>query len=147
MSTRVPLDKRRRLSPVVAGLAAWVLPGFGHWLIGERGRGLILFVTLSLTYWTGVCIGGPTYTTDASENRLWFVAELGMGPQVLALFLASKDKARTPEQMPVWPDSEIALIYAGVAGLLNLLTIFDAIGRAADGQAPTSSTSGPSPPS
>jgi len=147
MAARVPIRKRKRVSPVVVGLAAWILPGFGHFLVGERARGLILCVTLLLTYWTGVCVGGPTYTTDATENRLWFVAELGMGPQVVALFMASKDRPRTPEEMPVWPDSEIALIYAAVAGLLNLLVIFDAVGRAAGaGVVTATERPGSSPP-
>ncbi len=123
-------DASRRaesLNPVLAGLAAWAVPGLGHWLLGQRSRAIILFVTIMMTYWTGVATGGVRYTVDPTGNTLWFVAQAGAGPQVLALFAAT---ARRDVPAVPWPDSDIAVIYAGVAGLLNMLVILDAIGRA-----------------
>jgi hypothetical protein len=114
-------------NPVLIGLAAWALPGLGHWLLGQRSRAIVLFVTIMLTYWTGIAVGGVRYTIDPTGNRLWFVAELGAGPQGIAAYLATMH--REPPAVP-WPDSDIAVIYAGVAGLLNMLVILDAIGRA-----------------
>ena len=141
------MPKRKdNINPVLAGLAAWALPGLGHWVLGQRARAAILFVTLTLTYWTGAAVGGVGFVADPTEANLWFLAELGMGPQVVALNLATS-KIKRAGQPVVWPDAEIALIYAGVAGLLNLLVIFDAIGRAAG--LPTTartSTTGRSPP-
>ncbi len=115
------------LNPALIGLAAWALPGLGHWLLGQRSRALIVFVTIMLTYWAGVATGGVRYTVDPGGNALWFVAQAGAGPQVLALFAAT---ARRNVPAVPWPDSDIAVIYAGVAGLLNMLVILDAIGRA-----------------
>lgn len=114
-------------NPVVIGLAAWAIPGLGHWLLGQRSRAIVLFLTIMLTYWTGIAIGGARYTIDPIGNRLWFVAELGAGPQSIAIFLATM--RQEPPAVP-WPDSDIAVIYAGIAGLLNMLVILDAIGRA-----------------
>jgi hypothetical protein len=107
-------------SPALVGLAAWALPGLGHWLLGQRSRAIVLFVTIMLTYWTGIAVGGIRYTVDLPTNALWFVGELGAGPQVVALYLATMR-----QELPAvpWPDSDIAIIYAGVAGLLNMLVI------------------------
>lgn len=115
-------------NPAIIGLAAWAVPGLGHWLLGQRSRAIVLFVAIMLTYWTGVAVGGVRYTADPTGNTLWFVAQTGVGPQVLALYMAT---ARQEVPAVPWPDSDIAVIYAGVAGLLNMLVILDAIGRAA----------------
>lgn len=119
---------KNRPNPALVGLAAWAVPGLGHWLLGERTRAVILLVTIMATYWVGVLIGGVRYTADPHVVTLWFVAELGVGPQVLALYLAT---ATQPVPAVPWPDFDIAIIYAGIAGLLNMLAILDAIGRAA----------------
>ncbi len=131
--------------PAVVGLAAWALPGLGHWVLGQRGRAIILCVTIMLTYWTGVAIGGVRYTVDPAGNALWFLAQSGAGPQVIALYMAT-----VRQEVPAvpWPDSDIAIIYAGVAGLLNMLVILDAIGRAAGIEAVPveAGGTGPAPP-
>lgn len=31
------------VTPAVAGVVAWLIPGGGHWLLGRRGRGLAFF--------------------------------------------------------------------------------------------------------
>jgi hypothetical protein len=115
-------------NPAIVGLAAWAVPGLGHWLLGLRSRAIVLFITIMLTYWTGLTVGGIRYTIDPTGNTLWFLAQAGAGPQVMALYAATAHK-----EVPAvpWPDSDVAVIYAGVAGLLNMLVILDAIGRAA----------------
>lgn len=129
MATRSPSGDSSRPNPALIGLAAWALPGLGHWLLGQRTRAIILCAAIVLTYWIGVLVGGIGYTVDPSGNSLWFIAQLGVGPQVVALWLTTLHQAGPP---PVpWPDADIAIIYAGIAGLLNMLVILDAVGRAA----------------
>lgn len=128
MARRSQASYLDRPNPALIGLAAWALPGLGHWLLGQRIRAVILLVTIMVTYWLGVAIGGVRYTIDPSGNTLWFIAQLGVGPQVVALWIATT--ARTLVPAIPWPDSDIAIIYAGVAGLLNMLVILDALGRA-----------------
>jgi hypothetical protein len=55
--------------PVVAA-AGWVVPGLGYWLVGERARGVIVFVTVLAMFLGGVLIAGirvidvPGYDED-----------------------------------------------------------------------------------
>jgi hypothetical protein len=130
MARREQTGQSDGMNPALVGMAAWAVPGLGHWLLGQRLRAVILFVTIMATYWIGTYVGGARYTVDPQQgNTLWFIAQLGVGPQVVALWLATATKG-LPSAVP-WPDADIAIIYAGIAGLLNMLTILDAVGRAA----------------
>ena len=120
----------------LAPVLAWLLPGLGHWWIGERLRGVIFFVVLTVTFWGGVAIGGVRTTVTPVENGAWIAAQLCMGPQALgALYLSHRqiEVAKARQQEPyraLWPASSISVVYAGVAGMLNLLVILDALARA-----------------
>ena len=120
----------------VAGLLAWLVPGLGHFFIGDTGRGLVFFVTITVTFWTGVAIGGVRSTVDPQHRKLWFVAQLCTAGHTLGAYglhsvLAAEEKGRTtPPAMAHWGSVDVAVHYTGVAGLLNLLIIFDALGRA-----------------
>jgi len=125
----------------IAAMLAWVLPGLGHWYLGHRQRAIIFFVTMSVTFWAGVAIGGVRSTITPRDNGPWIAAQLCVGPQsLLALYWSERLAERAireagPGQKPTkykasWPASNISVVYAGVAGLLNLLVIIDALARA-----------------
>jgi|CXWL01.1.fsa_nt_gi hypothetical protein len=119
-------------STVLTALFAWILPGLGHWWIGQRGRAIIFFVVTTVTFWGGVAVGGVRSTVSSNENGAWIAAQLCMGPQALgALWLSNQYRMRTDEQRfrAAWPASNISVVYAGVAGMLNLLIIIDALSR------------------
>lgn len=131
----------KRLEPVsflrapIAGILAWVVPGLGHIYLGERNRGLILLVTISLTFWSGVAIGGVGATVNPREQRLWFMAQSLTGGQALVAYTLSnremaKSKVGNSVVLSHWLAADVGRHYSGVAGLLNLLVILDAIGRA-----------------
>jgi len=124
----------------IAGLLAWLIPGMGHIYLGFRRRGIILLVTITLTFWTGVAIGGVRGTVDPNNRRAWFVAELCTGVNAIAaLYLHhSLGMAKAPAQnrsgkqdyVGHWLSVDVGIHYAGVAGLLNVLVILDAVARA-----------------
>ena len=119
-------------SAPLAALLAWFLPGLGHWYIGERQRALIFLVFTSVTFWAGVAIGGVRSTVTARENGPWIAAQLCIGPQALAALYLSNEYAKRPDQESFkapWPASNISVVYAGIAGLLNLLVIIDVLAR------------------
>ena len=120
----------------VAGLLAWLIPGLGHLYLGYRGRGIVLLATITVTFWTGVAIGGVRATVDPQERKLWFVAQIGTGGNtVVALALHRRVELHLPpteRSGPVahWLSADVGVHYTGIAGLLNLLVILDAIVRA-----------------
>lgn len=117
----------------VAGNLAWLVPGLGHLYLGQRVRGLVFLVTIVATFWTGVAIGGVRNTVDPVERRLWFVAQLctaGNTAVAWALNRVTADEGATKSAPAHWTSAEVGVHYTGVAGLLNLLIVLDAISRA-----------------
>ena len=119
----------------IAGLLSWILPGLGHLFLGDKARGITCLITVTATFWTGVAIGGVRSTVDPQERKLWFVAQLGTGGNTLAAYaihrgLRAKDTPDTPKFFGHWASIDVGVHYTGVAGLLNLLVMFDAIARA-----------------
>ncbi len=124
----------------IAGLLAWLIPGMGHIYLGFRRRGLILLVTITLTFWMGVAIGGVRGTVDPNNRRAWFAAELCTGVNALAaLYIhynlgmvprAAPNRSGRQEYVGHWLAVDVGIHYAGVAGLLNVLVILDAVARA-----------------
>jgi hypothetical protein len=141
ITTTNPADGRTttRRSTSLAAALAWVLPGLGHWYLGLRGRAIVLFVTITVTFWCGVAVGGVQSTVNAGENGAWLAAQLCAGVQTVAALMWSKSLSQGPELEAIYPAVDIAVVYAGIAGLLNLLVIIDALARA-------ESSEGPRPP-
>lgn len=114
----------------VAGLLAWILPGAGHFYVGQWKRGLIFLVAIGATFWSGVAIGAVRYTVDPHERTAWFMAQLCTGTHGLAAcFWGESVRSHTPAPTasPSYRSSDTGVVYSGVAGLLNLLVIVNAL--------------------
>jgi len=138
---------------------AWIVPGAGHLYLRRPVRAAIIFITIAVTFWAGIAIGG-VMTVDRENEPWWFAADMltgvhglvswgrqhrvqeqaivdakltpsdqtgrtGAGRQTAAAqeiheVLAERNLALVP------PVDTVARAYAGVAGLINLLCIFDA---------------------
>ena len=120
----------------VTGLLAWLVPGLGHIYLGDRGRGIVCLVTITATFWTGVALGGVRTTVDPHNRKLWFLAQVcTAGNTVTGYALhrsiaAGESDGRKQVVTAHWASVDVGVHYTGVAGLLNLLVIFDALGRA-----------------
>ena len=120
----------------VAGLLSWLIPGLGHIYLGQRARGWICLVTITATFWTGVAVGSVQSTVAPRARKLWFVAQLFTGGNTLVAYslhyYVNPESARSTKQVVAshWASADVGVHYTGVAGLLNLLVILDAIGRA-----------------
>jgi len=143
--------------PFLALFLAWLVPGAGHAYLGRTARGLIVFLVVGATFWSGMAIGG-VMTVDYQNERWWFAAEMLTGihglvgwhqQQNVYAKLAADDQIGPPpppgsaerirwdllvdEKLAesnlalVTPTDTVARVYAGVAGLLNLMCIFDAV--------------------
>jgi len=121
--------------PYIAGMLAWLVPGAGHWYLGLRARGAILFVTITVIFWMGVIIGGIHSTVDPTQNIHWFLGEICIGSHTLTALVINRSLHWLgAEGLSSLKQHDIGLVYAGVAGLLNLLAVFDAIVRSVSGQ-------------
>ena len=135
---------------VQAGLLAWLVPGAGHFLLGQRGLGIVFFIAITLPYGVGLALGGVKNFASPTANRWLFLAELPIGGYTVPAYLGSQAvngsvQAREDQGEDVdlthyvayYPASDIAQIYLATAGLLNILAIIDAISRAQTGGLPT----------
>lgn len=138
-------------STPLAAVLAWLVPGLGHWYLGYRDRAIVFFVAITVTFWGGVALGGVRSTVNAGENGPWLAAQLCAGPQTFAALMWGKSLPRPSANSQSYdryeasyPASDISVVYAGIAGLLNLLVIIDALARS---EAPPRSEGARSPPS
>lgn len=118
----------------LAGLLSWILPGAGHVFLGDMNRGILIFVTIATTFWGGIAIGGVRTTVDPQRQKLWFMAQICNGSHAIVAgawgHAARKGASSAQLAHSEWKSLEIGLVYTGVAGLLNLLVILDALIRA-----------------
>jgi len=118
---------------VVGGLA-WLVPGAGHYALGEKKRGVLIFVALFLTFMTGLYVGSIG-VVDPVNAKPWYVAQVMntpavflLGSQVASAYHAAMQSHRPESAYLVYGRAgEIGQIYTSIAGLLNLLCIVNAI--------------------
>jgi len=119
----------------IAGLLAWVVPGLGHFYIGERGRGVIFMAVIALTFWTGVAIGGVKNTVNPTDRTLWFLGQVCAGVHPLAALAWGRQievppDAHQTDWIAFGQTEDISVIYTAIAGMLNVLIILDVLVRA-----------------
>ncbi len=150
-----PLGNSLLRAPIAA-ILAWLIPGLGHIFLGHKVRGVIFLVVITLTFWTGVAVGGVksvdpqkpvqqrSRTEQQQRNRgrsWWFFAQIMNGGYAVATHAVGVRTERASYLS--WPSGDIASVYTGVAGLLNLLIIIDALVRAEGLAVVISPNSGP----
>jgi hypothetical protein len=145
----------RTTEVVQAGVLAWILPGAGHYWLGQRGMAAVFFVAITFPYLTGVAIGGIKNSINPYSNHWLFLAEMGCGAYTSGFLLVNHQMREIPPQLlknperlnelpaetvmryvSFHPGAEVAQIYLAVAGLLNVLAILDAMARAQSGGLP-----------
>lgn len=134
----------------LAGLLTWLLPGAGHLFIGERVRGVIFIAAITVTFWTGVAVGGVKNTVNPDQRWLWFMGQICAGGHTLsALAISQAIDDPPPGQetslIAYGREEEISVVYTAICGMLNILIIFDVLVRAEVLPAPAMSRAGPRP--
>ncbi|HOA74063.1 MAG TPA: hypothetical protein PL151_04855 [Phycisphaerae bacterium] len=122
---------------IIAALATWLVPGAGHLLIGDRVRGIAFLVTITLTFWTGVAIGGVKNTVSPVDRTLWFAGQICAGGHSFAALawastIPSPYGTDTPAASVIGYGraEEVSVVYTAIAGMLNILIILDVLVRA-----------------
>jgi hypothetical protein len=116
-------------SPILLIPIAWFIPGAGHFLLGRKGRGAIVFGTVLLAFLIGVALRGPLYHPgadggDVLSRLIQFGGWIGDMAAGVFYFAASFMGYAPPDVAGYSPDYGSKFIVA--AGLLNILAIVDA---------------------
>ncbi len=114
---------------LAVGVLAWIIPGGGHFLIRERRRAVIIFVTITLTFVVGLYVGSIA-VVNSVDARPWFFAQICASPLVGAI----DNMCRSGNYKAFGRPSDVGQIYTSIAGLLNLLSILSAVYMAYTGR-------------
>jgi hypothetical protein len=114
---------------LAVGVLAWIIPGGGHFLIRERRRAAIIFVTITLTFVVGLYVGSIA-VVNSVDARPWFFAQICASPLVGAI----DNMCRSGNFKAYGRPADVGQIYTSIAGLLNLLSILSAVYMAYTGR-------------
>ncbi len=122
----MPLIKQDRIpSPMTAVLLAWLLPGLGHWYLGRRNKAIVFAAGVILLLVTGSALG--QWRVVSFSDTILFIGQVLSGlPALLLAVLSGQILAAHGTPDVVNNAYEMGVLYTLVAGLLNLLVIFDA---------------------
>jgi TM2 domain-containing membrane protein YozV len=143
--------------PGLAALMSWLIPGSGQIYQGRTAKGILFMVCILGTFFYGLHLGGSAVVHASwkpQSRRLPYICQFGLGlPAMPALvqsyrmnhgkaplwngFMAPPQTNRAGDGVPDELDEihdnlhrwfELGTAYTMIAGLLNILVIFDAWG-------------------
>jgi len=107
---------------IIVALSAWVIPGAGHFIVKERKRAIIIFVTITVTFLMGLYIGSVG-VIDPEGAWPWYIPQFMTSPAVALL----GNMTKTGDYVSYGKPNDIGQIYTSIAGLLNLLCVTSAV--------------------
>ena len=104
-------------------VAAWLVPGCGHLMLGRKGRALILFASIIAMFLLGIAMKGEFFAMRSTSylQRLGFLGEMCVGvamPAAMFFGYAGGDQ--------YFVSSDYGTAFLVAAGMLNVLTVLDA---------------------
>ena len=142
-------------NPWLAALWAWLWPGAGHLYQGRYAKGMLFMVCVLSTYFFGFTLGNGRVVYASFKKpdfRYAFLCQVGVGIPALPALVQNHryakrmsplfgselmmppgriDEINGNDRLSEWHSElkgffEIATLYTMVAGLLNMLAIYDA---------------------
>ncbi|MCC6671342.1 MAG: hypothetical protein IT458_09790 [Planctomycetes bacterium] len=116
-----------RVLPGTAALVSWVVPGAGHWLLGQRDRALLMGGATLLLFVLGLAFA-QGHAVDRVHASAWWIGQVLCGlPAALAgVLLGPREFAALPHFY------DLGLMLATVAGFLNVVVMVHAFTLAED---------------
>ncbi|MGO8816959.1 MAG: DUF6677 family protein [Terriglobia bacterium] len=103
-------------------VAAWIVPGLGHFLLGRKWRAVILFVSIVTMFLMGIAMQGEFFSTSSGSylQTLGYFGELcvGLAMPVARFFGYAGGN-------PLFVSADFGTAYLVAAGMLNTLSILD----------------------
>lgn len=104
-------------------VAAWFIPGCGHFILGKKGRAFILGGAILLMFLFGLAMKGEFYSMQSASilESLGFLGEMCVGaamPAAKFFGYAGGD--------PFFVSADFGTAFLVSAGMLNVLSILDA---------------------
>ena len=116
-------------------LLAWAIPGAGHFLMGRRRVGGLLFFAITATFLFGL-ISSEGRAVSVRKHPYAFAAQVGAGlltvvPAGYRLTLDLRpETVRPPDSdIPLYARLDLGLLFTMVAGLLNLVLVHNVYER------------------
>lgn len=103
-------------------VASWLIPGFGHYLLGRKKRALILFAAILAMFLFGLAMKGEFYTTGTGSylETLGYFGEMCVGVAMpIAKFFGYVGD-------PFFVSADYGTAFLVTAGMLNVLCVIDA---------------------
>jgi hypothetical protein len=114
---------RKGLHPAMLVGCAWAIPGLGHLAQGRKLRALIVFGLLVGFFFAGTWMAEGTNLSRARHFYYWSGQMLLGIPNVLTEIFSGR-----PAVTRVIPLGDAGLLFACMAGLLNILAMLDVYG-------------------
>jgi hypothetical protein len=116
-------EPTNRVSPTIALIAGWLVPGAGHLLLGKWVRAGLLMVSILGMFAIGIALKGNIYSPNTGEplDILGFLGDLGAGALYGLARLLGWGQA--PVLVAV---ADYGTKFIVVAGLLNIVAAVDA---------------------
>jgi len=120
---KVSIGRNEQCYLQLALVLAWLIPGAGHWYMGHRGRAVAICLGISAAFLLGIVLGGIEVIDPRGDlfAKIRFCAQVMCGlPAMVGALMQNPNVA-----MGLGRAVDLAQVYTGVAGLLNLLCIMD----------------------
>ena len=109
-------------APIPLLLAAWLLPGVGHLILGKRIRAAVFAAVIVAAFATGVLLDGELAMPRKGSPFSWLATFACVGDGVLYLLGKLLSWGQGPPSAPGFAYGNTFLI---TAGLMNLLVVLD----------------------
>ena len=109
-------------------LAAWIVPGAGHFMLKKQGRGALLFAAVVLMFLFGLSMSGMMFTPEKGSDYLTtlinyggFLCNLAAGAMYLLATMFGYSQPDMPGAV-----HDYGTKFLVTAGLMNILAMVDA---------------------